>query len=225
MSNTTDQPIHIPNHNTEDNPCEKPGPKSRMDLFLSFSILALQGFGGVLAVVQRELVEKKKWLTNEEFVEQWSVAQILPGPNVVNLGVMIGQRTFGASGALFAVAGLITFPLFILLIIAALYTGVSDQEWIQSSLKGMNSVVSGLIIATALKLASALSKNQLGTFLGMVIAALSFSAVALLHVPLLFVLVVLGSTSCITAYRKTLRFDELEKDKNKNSQVSREHKS
>jgi len=52
-------------------------------------VLALQGFGGVLAVVQRELVEKKKWLTNEEFVEQWSVAQILPGPNVINLGVMI----------------------------------------------------------------------------------------------------------------------------------------
>ena len=57
---------------------QKPGPISRLDLFLSFSILALQGFGGVLAVVQRELVEKKKWLTTEEFVEQWSVAQILP---------------------------------------------------------------------------------------------------------------------------------------------------
>ena len=203
---------------------QKPGPISRLDLFLSFSILALQGFGGVLAVVQRELVEKKKWLTTEEFVEQWSVAQILPGPNVVNLGVMIGQRAFGASGALVAVAGLITFPLIILLIIAALYTGVSDEQWIQSSLKGMNSVVSGLIIATALKLASALSKNQLGTFLGVLIAALTFSAVALLHLPLLFVLVVLGSTSCIVAYRKTLKMNELENDRNKKTQDPQEPK-
>ncbi len=53
-------------------------PASNADLFFSFNWLALQGFGGVLAVVQRELVEKKKWLTLEEFVEDWSVAQILP---------------------------------------------------------------------------------------------------------------------------------------------------
>ena len=57
-------------------------PHSKTDLFISFNWLALQGFGGVLAVVQRELVEKKRWLTREEFVEDWAVAQILPGPNV-----------------------------------------------------------------------------------------------------------------------------------------------
>lgn len=47
--------------------------------------LALQGFGGVLAVVQHELVDRKRWLTKEEFIEEWAVAQIMPGPNVVNL--------------------------------------------------------------------------------------------------------------------------------------------
>ena len=60
-------------------------PRSKTDLFVSFTLLALQGFGGVLAVVQRELVEKKRWMTREQFVEDWAVAQILPGPNVVNL--------------------------------------------------------------------------------------------------------------------------------------------
>ena len=54
-------------------------------MFLAFTSLALQGFGGVLAVVQRELVEKKRWLTLDEFIEDWAVAQIMPGPNVVNL--------------------------------------------------------------------------------------------------------------------------------------------
>ena len=53
-------------------------PTSLSDLFWSFSWLALQGFGGVLAVVQRELVEKKRWLTLEEFVEDWAAAQVLP---------------------------------------------------------------------------------------------------------------------------------------------------
>jgi chromate transporter len=178
-----------------------------MDLFISLTVLALQGFGGVLAVVQRELVERKKWLTQEEFVEQWSVAQILPGPNVVNLGVMIGQRTFGPSGALIALAGLLTFPLLILLVLAALYSGVSEQPWVQSSLRGMNSVVAGLIIATALKMTSALSKNPIGIFWSAVFAILTFSAVALLQIPLLYVLLVLGGASCVFAYRKTVALD------------------
>jgi len=183
------------------------GPTSRWDLFLSFTVLALQGFGGVLAVVQRELVEKKKWLTNEEFVEQWSVAQILPGPNVINLGVMIGQRTFGPSGAFVALAGLMTLPLLFLLLLAALYSGVSDQAWVQASLRGMNSVVAGLIIATALKMTSALAKNPIGIFVSAVFASLTFSAVALLHVPLIYVLLLLGGASCIYAYRKTIALD------------------
>ena len=185
----------------------KAGPRSRTDLFISLTSLALQGFGGVLAVVQRELVEKKKWLTNEEFVEQWSVAQILPGPNVINLGIMIGQRTYGPSGAIIALAGLLTIPFLFLLLLAAVYSGVSDLPWIQASLRGMNSVVAGLIIATALKMASVLSKNPLGIFLSIVLSSLTFGAVALLHIPLLYVLLVLGGVSCICAYRKTIALD------------------
>ena len=80
--------------------------------------LALQGFGGVLTVVQRELVEKKRWMTREEFVEEWAVAQIMPGPNVVNLSLMIGARYFGFKGAMAALAGMLTAPLVIVLLLA-----------------------------------------------------------------------------------------------------------
>ena len=77
-------------------------PASIGALFWAFSWLALQGFGGVLAVVQRELVEKRHWLTLEEFVEDWAVAQIMPGANVVNLSLIVGDRYFGWKGALAA---------------------------------------------------------------------------------------------------------------------------
>ena len=87
-------------------PSERPQPHSVRDLFFSFTWLALQGFGGVLAIVQREVVEKKKWLTPEEFLEDWAVAQVLPGPNVINLSVMIGDRYFGVRGAAAALAGM-----------------------------------------------------------------------------------------------------------------------
>ena len=123
----------------------RPGPGSLRALFWSFSWLALQGFGGVLAIVQRDLVEKKKWLTLEEFVEDWAVAQILPGPNVVNLSLMLGDRYFGTRGALVALAGMLCFPLLVVLAIAALFAGVSDLPEVQGALRGMGAVAAGLI--------------------------------------------------------------------------------
>ena len=79
-------------------------PQSPIDLFVAFTFLALQGFGGVIAVAQRVLVERRHWLTREEFIEILAVAQVLPGPNVCNVAVMIGDRFFGWRGA-FATAG------------------------------------------------------------------------------------------------------------------------
>ena len=90
-------------------------PRSKTDLFVSFTWLALQGFGGVFAVVQRELVEKKRWMTPAQFVEDWAVAQILPGPNMVNFCLMIGGRYFGLGGALASLAGLMLAPLCVVL--------------------------------------------------------------------------------------------------------------
>ena len=100
---------------------DHPQPQSLTDLFVSFTLLALQGFGGVLAVVQRELVEKKRWMTREEFIEDWAVAQIMPGPNVVNLSMMIGARSFGLKGAMAALAGMLTVPLILVLLLALVY--------------------------------------------------------------------------------------------------------
>ena len=82
---------------------ETVAPRSVRELFLAFSWLALQGFGGVLAVAQRELVEKKRWLTREEFTQEWAVAQIMPGPNVINMAIVLGARHFGWRGALYLI--------------------------------------------------------------------------------------------------------------------------
>ena len=181
---------------------QRPGPQSKTDLFVSFSALALQGFGGVLAIVQRELVEEKQWLTREEFLEDWAVAQILPGPNVVNLSLMIGDRYFGMRGALAALAGMLTFPLIIVIALAALFAGVSDVPQVQGALRGMGAVASGLITATGLKLIGALKSNVLGPLVCIALAAITFVAVAWLRIPLMWVLMGCGSVACSLAYRK-----------------------
>ena len=98
--------------------CRSESPRA---LFVAFTAVALQGFGGVLAVVQRELVERWRWMTNEEFVEDWTVAQVMPGPNVVNLALMMGDRHFGLRGALAALAGRLALPMVLLLGAATAY--------------------------------------------------------------------------------------------------------
>lgn len=179
---------------------EKPQPTSLKDLFWSFSVLALQGFGGVLAVAQRELVERKKWLTAEEFVEDWAVAQILPGPNVVNLSLMIGGRYFGLRGAMCALAGMLTLPLLIVLAMAALFSTVADSATAQGALRGLGAVVGGLIAATGLKLMPALRNNAMGRLACAALAGATFIGIAQLRLPLAWVLPGLGLPACLWAW-------------------------
>jgi chromate transporter len=182
-------------------------PTSLSDLFWSFNRLALQGFGGVLAIVQRELVEEKKWLTPEEFIEDWAVAQILPGPNVVNLSLMIGDRYFGVRGALVALAGMLTFPLLIVLVLAAVFAGVSDAPGVQGAMKGMGAVAAGMIAATGVKLAVSLKQNSMGSLICYALAAITFVAIAILRIPLVWVLLVVGGTACAWAHHQLKKFD------------------
>ena len=177
-------------------------PHGLTDLFVSFTLLALQGFGGVLAVVQRELVEKKRWMTREEFVEEWAVAQIMPGPNVVNLSLMIGARYFGFKGAMAALAGMLLAPLCIVLLLALVYAQFASHPGVQGALRGMAAVAAGLIAATGLKLFSALQKNVLGLPGCVALGVLCFVAIALLRWPLAYVLLGLGSVACLLAFKK-----------------------
>ncbi len=167
-------------------------PRSLSDLFLSFTALALRAFGGVLAVAQRELVERKRWMTREEFVEEWAVAQIMPGPNIVNLSLMIGSRYFGVRGALVALAGMLVAPLCVLLVLAMLYTQYGQHPQVAGALRGMGAVAAGLVAATGLKLASALRHHPLGQLGACLIAAATFVAIGLAGVPLVVTLLGLG---------------------------------
>lgn len=177
-------------------------PRSRRDLFLSFSALSLQGFGGVVAVAQRELVERKGWLTNAEFVEDWAVAQVMPGANVVNLSMIIGARYFGLSGALAAIAGMIALPLGIVLVLGYFYSQFASDPHVAGALRGMGAVAAGMIIATGLKMAKVMKASPLGAAGYLTVFALSFIAVALLRWHLAAVLLGLGAISCVATYRK-----------------------
>jgi chromate transporter len=179
---------------------DTPRPASPGDLFFTFTRLALQGFGGVLAVAQQELVERKRWLTRQEFVEMLALAQVLPGPNVVNLALMFGDRFFGLRGALAAVSGMLAVPMVIVMALTAAYAEFSRLAFVSGALRGMGAVAAGLIIATAIKLMATLGSNRLGPVLAGAFSLLTFVMIVWLQWPLLWVITGLGSVAVAIAY-------------------------
>jgi chromate transporter len=175
------------------------GPK---ELYIAFTTLALQGFGGVLAVAQRVLCEQKRWLTKEQFIEILAIAQVLPGPNVCNVALMVGDRFFGWRGAFASLAGMMSIPLVIVLSVTTLYAHYAMYPAVAGALRGMGAVAAGLIIGTALKLAPAMRANPLGLYVSFVFAALSFVGVAILRWPLVWVLLALGLLACTLAWHR-----------------------
>jgi chromate transporter len=170
-------------------------PQSLRELFFAFSRLALHGFGGVLPWAQRVLVDERGWLTREDFVELLALGQLLPGPNVCNLALMAGDRWFGWRGALAALGGLLLLPALIVLGIAIAYEQFAQIEWVQRSVSAMAAVAAGLMLATGVRLAQ--SQRSRWRWLGFGVAA--FAAVALLRLPLVWVLLVLGPVAIVSA--------------------------
>ena len=177
-------------------------PDSARALFFAFNRLALQGFGGVLPVAQRELVERRRWLDREQFVEMLAISQVLPGPNIVNLALIFGDRCFGARGAFAALAGMLLAPTVLVLALTALYGRFDQLPIVSGALRGMGAVAAGLVLSTALKLSTTLASSRLGLPAGLALAAATIAATAWLHWPLAAVVIGLGSVGVTIAWRR-----------------------
>jgi chromate transporter len=179
------------------NPIARPAPRSLGGLFWAFSWLSLQGFGGVLAVVHRELVEQRRWLTEAEFLEDWAVAQVMPGPNVCNLALMFGDRHAGWRGAAVALAGLLALPMALLLCLGMLFAHFSDQPEVAGALRGMGAVAAGLMAGAGLKLLGGLRQHVLGFVLVVLLASLAFVGVVVLQLGLHLIVLGVGGLACL----------------------------
>lgn len=180
-------------------------PASPAELFRVFTALALQGFGGVLPVAQRMLVDRQRWLSREAFLELLSVSQILPGPNIVNLALIFGDRHFGWRGAAAAVLGILAAPLLLVLALALLAQQWRSQPLVADALRGMGIVAAGLVLSTACKLALALRANALGLPACAVLVTLTVLAVGVLRWPLVAVVLVLGGVALALAWWRLRR--------------------
>ena len=118
---------------------------SRQTLFASFLKMGLLGFGGVLPWARRVIVDERRWLDDREFAELIGLCQVLPGPNVVNLAVIIGSRSHGPVGSLIAVTGILFVPVGLMLLIATFYASVAHEPVARNAIAGASAAAAGLI--------------------------------------------------------------------------------
>jgi chromate transporter len=152
------------------------------------------------------LVDDRRWLTDRQFTELLGLGQGLPGPNIVNMSVVIGARFHGWRGSLCAVGGLMLAPLVIVLTLAQLYEQFADSAMLNHALTGIAAAAAGLILATSARLAVKMDRN-VWSFL---ILLAAFLAIVWLRLPLLSVLFVLAPIS-ITCGWLSVRREQAEK--------------
>jgi len=171
------------------------------ELFLGFFSVGVSGFGGVLPFARRMIVEKRRWLTAEEFTDLWSLCQFLPGPNIVNMSIALGLRYRGLPGALAGSLGLLGAPFFIMVGVGALYMQYGSVPQVKSVLAGISSVAAGLVLAMAIKMANT---PRVRSWMA-VFAVAAFTAIALARLPLASVLAVLAPVSIVAAWLRMRR--------------------
>lgn len=162
--------------------------KKYLILFRSFFLIGALTFGGgyaMLPMLEHEIVEKNGWAKNEDILDMFSICQCFPGIIAANVSTMIGYRLYGVIGAFFAVLGVVTPSLIIILIIANLLTNISHLALVQHAFAGIRVAVCVLILSAVKKLwkSSVIDKPALLIFVG------SFSLILLLDItPIVIVL-------------------------------------
>ncbi|HEY7321782.1 MAG TPA: chromate transporter [Candidatus Binatia bacterium] len=171
---------------------------STLALFLTFSRVSLSSFGGALFWSRRALVERQGWLTEREFVDLLALGQLLPGPNVLNVTVMVGYRFAGWTGAVVSVAGYLGWPCLVVIGMGVLYQQYGALPQVQQALGGMSKVAAGLLLATVTRLAMVLPRRWRSWLFGI----LAFAGVGLLRWPLLWVIGVLAPFAVAMAWKE-----------------------
>ncbi len=177
-----------------------PDPAARritpLDLFLGFGEAGLIGFGTAMPWARWMLVEKRKWLTEEEMINVLALCQFLPGPNVCNVAVCVGARFAGVLGALAAITGLMLAPMIIVIGLATLYENLSHVPAVQAAFRGVSAAAAGLIVAMGLRFLYELR----GYPRALVFVALALAAVLFLKLPIFWIILILAPMSIAAAW-------------------------
>jgi chromate transporter len=167
---------------------------SLWELASVFGLISLTGFGGgQKAQIRHQIVSRKQWITDQDFIEALEVAELLPGPNVLNLSVFIGQRIRGIPGAFVSLIAGSVPPFFIVLAAGAFYFSKFNTPLVHSALNGATAAAVGLTLANALELTMESGKRSLN----LVFIAATAVAVIYFKLSLVLTLLIFGGLSML----------------------------
>ena len=132
-----------------------------LNLFWSFFKIGTFTFGGGFAmvrIIQNEIVERQKWLTNDEFSDLLALAQSSPGPIAINTAVFIGYKVCGSLGVVATLLGTVIPPFTIILLVALFFTQIRENQVVERIFKGMRPAVVALIAGAIFSMSKGLSK-------------------------------------------------------------------
>ncbi len=176
----------------------QPAP-SLASIALTFAAITSTAFGGGQKASIRQQVLARGWMDHERFMDGLEIAQVLPGPNILNLAIYCGQRVRGIPGAIAAFLGTAIPPFLIVLAAGALYFKFASNPYVHGGLLGCAAGALGLTVGNALEL----TWDERTDWLRIVLVAVTALAVSFLRMPLLLVLVVFGGIGMVREYLRS----------------------
>lgn len=171
--------------------------KELLDLFFVFCRIGGLTFGGgyaMLPMIQKEIVENKKWATEEEVIDYYAVGQCTPGVIAVNTATFIGYKTKGIVGAIVATLGVVTPSLVIIMVIAAFLRNFAKFEIVKHAFSGIRIAVVALIFSSIIKLWKSSVKN----YIGIIIACAAFVLGGIFSISPIYIVIGAGIIGLIT---------------------------
>jgi chromate transporter len=174
-------------------------PVSLLSLFLIFLRIGAFSFGGGLTGwVYREVVQQRQWISETDFLSGLALSQILPGANVTNLSVYIGQKLRGTIGALTALFALLAVPFFVVIGAATIYARIADIGWIRAATDGVAAAAIGLLLLVGWRSARHAGRD----IASVAVLIATFLAVGVLRLPLVPVVLCLAPISVAAAWMR-----------------------
>lgn len=188
--------------------------KNLFNLYFSFAKIGTFTIGGGLAMMpmmQSELIEKRKWITDEELIDYYAVGQSTPGIVAVNVATFVGYKQMGIIGGIFATLGMVTPSLVIIMILASLINSINDFPIIQKALKGINVAVSALLTSTIINF----MKKTIKKFTNAIFMMISFLLVFVFKLPSFWIILFALLIGVVLTYKEKKKVAAVEEDSKK----------
>ena len=188
--------------------------KNLFNLYFSFAKIGTFTIGGGLAMMpmmQSELIQKRKWITDEELIDYYAVGQSTPGIVAVNVATFVGYKQMGIIGGIFATLGMVTPSLVIIMVLASLINSINDFPIIQKALKGINVAVAALLTSTIINF----MKKTIKKFTNAIFMMISFLLVFVFKLPSFWIILFALLIGVVLTYKEKKKVAAVEEDSKK----------